>query len=190
MAAFYSTRKSIDGQNASFKEYKEENAGVMLNWLAMKPQEVAALAEGNSMGLGIKENYSSLRLVGAVKAGARIQRVEFIDICEGIAVYFGELKNGKKNGLGVCTYSNGDIYQGMYKNDELHGLGVYKFAGGSVYEGAFENSNRHGQGVRRFANGDVYEGAWENNKMHGRGVYRYANGRVERGLFRDGKFIG
>ena len=44
--------------------------------------------------------------------------------------YYGEWKNGKENGLGVFTSSDGDTYFGSFKNGVQHGLGSYTYPDG------------------------------------------------------------
>jgi len=41
----------------------------------------------------------------------------------GRSVYFGQLKDKKRNGKGIIVYSNGRIYEGNWKNDARDGEG-------------------------------------------------------------------
>ena len=74
--------------------------------------------------------------------------------------------NGKANGKGIFTYTNGDEYVGEF----VHGL-------------------RSGKGIYIFANGDKYEGEFERNLFNGKGVLTLVNGNKKKGLFKDHKFI-
>ena len=38
--------------------------------------------------------------------------------------YIGEFKEGKRNGVGLFYYSNGEIYVGEWLNDLKHGFGL------------------------------------------------------------------
>ena len=86
--------------------------------------------------------------------------------------YVGEFKDGKKNGQGVLTYSNG-----------------------SKYVGEFQDGKKHGQGIITSPEGSQYEGVFKDGKFHGKGaLFRYDKsgqpcGKFERGLFKDGKFV-
>ena len=39
----------------------------------------------------------------------------------------GEFRNGKREGDGLFTYPNGDIYSGRWLNGKKHGQGTYIF---------------------------------------------------------------
>ena len=54
------------------------------------------------------------------------------------ATYDGEVKNGKANGVGIFTFSDGSIYEGKVKKNKIHGKGKYTDSNGIVYEGKFK----------------------------------------------------
>ncbi|MEM6496476.1 MAG: peptidoglycan-binding protein, partial [Pseudomonadota bacterium] len=82
----------------------------------------------------------------------------------------GEYRNGRANGLGTITYSNGDRFAGRFENGKRHGDGVFAWVGGTYYKGQFENGLRHGRGLVVFPKGDRYEGQWRKGKPHGTGT--------------------
>ena len=45
-----------------------------------------------------------------------------------LGTYVGEWQNGKPNGKGTFTYTNGNKYVGEYKNYKRNGQGTYTFA--------------------------------------------------------------
>ena len=51
--------------------------------------------------------------------------------------YEGEVKNGKANGIGIFTFSDGSTYEGKVKKNKIHGKGKYTDSDGNVYEGKF-----------------------------------------------------
>lgn len=53
------------------------------------------------------------------------------------ATYEGEVKNGKANGVGIFTFSDGSTYEGKVKKNKIHGKGKYTDSKGNVYEGKF-----------------------------------------------------
>ena len=62
-------------------------------------------------------------------------------------IYKGQIKNGKREGLGTCYFGNKDIYEGMWKNDKMDCVGKYIFADKSFYSGDFKNGCKEGIGV-------------------------------------------
>jgi hypothetical protein len=104
--------------------------------------------------------------------------------------YSGELRRGKANGLGTCTWSEGwrkdDSYAGNFKDDKRHGQGKYTDASGDVYEGKWKDDKKHGQGKYTWADGGVYEGEYKDNKRHGQGKRTFADGGVYEGEWKDG----
>ena len=71
--------------------------------------------------------------------------------------YDGEWREGKRHGLGVMRYADGDCYEG-------------------TYEGDFEAGDVSGKGKFVWANGDSYEGEYSQGRKHGRGLIVYAVG--------------
>ena len=55
----------------------------------------------------------------------------------GDATYEGEVKNGKANGIGIFTFSDGSTYEGKVRKNKIHGKGKYTGSNGIVYEGKF-----------------------------------------------------
>ena len=55
--------------------------------------------------------------------------------------YVGEWKDGKKNGQGTYTYSNGGQYVGEYEKDKRHGQGAYTKSNGDKYVGEWRNDD-------------------------------------------------
>lgn len=97
-------------------------------------------------------------------------------------VYVGEIKDGKRNGNGTMTYSNGNEYSGGWKDDIQSGEGVFTWANGDVYEGNFDSGKMSGQGKKttKFANGEisVIEGVFEDGMVSGqiKMDYTFADG--------------
>ena len=50
-------------------------------------------------------------------------------------VYIGQVKNGKRHGVGrLCHNSNG-LYEGEFKNGQIHGYGRFLYNNFVYYEG-------------------------------------------------------
>jgi len=54
--------------------------------------------------------------------------------------YEGEITNGKPNGQGTQTWSNGDKYQGEWKDGKKHGQGTYTSQDGTKGKGKFKDN--------------------------------------------------
>lgn len=87
--------------------------------------------------------------------------------------YFGQLNDkGKKDGLGIKKFSNGNLYIGAFRNNKIHGYGMMI----SGKNGFIDNCNQSA----------VYIGDWENGVKKGRGKVYNRNGKIiYEGLFAD-----
>ena len=106
------------------------------------------------------------------------------------ALYTGECKHNKKEGIGHIVYNNGNDYEGSFKNDKKDGQGKYKFKNGSVYNGSWKNNTKDGYGVFTYNNGIVYKGNFVNNIKEGKGSLYYASGDIFEGEFKNNKQDG
>jgi len=102
--------------------------------------------------------------------------------------YFGDWKDGKKNGYGILFYD--DIFEafanlqssiayfsGHWVDDKRHGMGKRKWQNGNTYIGMYLENKRHGNGTFIFANGSEFIGSFRNNKF-AHGIYTWNNGRI------------
>jgi hypothetical protein len=102
-------------------------------------------------------------------------------------VYEGAFLDGKRHGLGVRRYGNGDVYTGGWKAGKKNGHGTIKFADSSVYTGHFHEGYYHGQGELVSNRGHRYVGQWVGGKREGHGVYTWPDGARYEGDYWDGK---
>ena len=86
-----------------------------------------------------------------------------MEFVAGVGWYEGEYKNGKFDGKGSFTFSDGRRYEGQFKNGEKHGKGSFTFPDGRKYVGEYDGVTNC-QGTMIFENGHKYEGEWKNNK--------------------------
>ncbi len=100
--------------------------------------------------------------------------------------YTGYVKNGKPNGLGVMIFPYGGWkYVGGWKDGRWNGQGTFTTSNGSKYEGEWKNGERHGQGTHTYPDGSKYEGEykddWELNGTQydkdGKIISKYVNGK-------------
>ena len=60
------------------------------------------------------------------------------------------------------------MYEGMWKNGKMEGEGIFTWSNGKRYEGNYVNNQKNGFG--KFINPPkIYEGFWEDGKPHGKG---------------------
>ena len=76
-------------------------------------------------------------------------------------------QNGKKEGIGKCTYKNSDCYEGFFKQNMRYGYGQYSKSKGWKFEGLWILDRRHGHGKLTYPSGTVVEGEWGNDKLNG-----------------------
>jgi hypothetical protein len=81
--------------------------------------------------------------------------------------YQGDVKNGKREGWGICAFKDRSYYEGEWVADQMDGKGIYVKADGSRYEGYWQANLQNGFGRLSLANGDVYEGDFRDGKMDG-----------------------
>ena len=106
-------------------------------------------------------------------------------------IYTGEFHEDLMNGLGEMIYSNEDKYIGQWKNNKKHGVGVFTWADGSRYNGEFVGGKMEGYGLCFDCHGNlIYEGEWKNNLIHGKGTYIWNEGKKYVGEFMHGKKHG
>jgi hypothetical protein len=107
------------------------------------------------------------------------------------ASYVGSLNvYGERDGQGVMTWENGDVYTGEFFNGNRHGHGTLAFLDGTEYVGEWECNLQHGIGTRRWNNGDCYTGQYKNGKRTGEGRFYYSNGDMYIGFWVSGIMNG
>ena len=89
--------------------------------------------------------------------------------------YWGQIKNGMKEGYGTLKWADGRVYYGQFKNGSRNGYGIQVFADGRVYHGEFKDNSQNGFGHMKYSNNDEYDGEWLNNFKNGQGVYKEAS---------------
>jgi hypothetical protein len=105
-------------------------------------------------------------------------------------VYTGEFFNGNRHGHGTLVFHDGTEYVGEWECNLQHGIGTRRWNNGDCYTGQYQNGKRTGEGRFYYSNGDMYIGLWVSGVMHGPGRYYYASGQRFEGTFVDGKRQG
>ena len=105
-------------------------------------------------------------------------------------MYKGEIINGKRNGFGICIFSNKERYEGLWKDDKMHSIGKYIYNDGTTYSGDFKNGLVEGLGTYTYKNKNIYKGYFTNNKKNGKGVLYYKDGSKYTGMWEDNHQCG
>jgi hypothetical protein len=121
----------------------------------------------------------------------------------GVGHYSGAVKAKERQGRGVFTFGNGDVYRGEWSAGRMHGYGEYSWKGGCRYAGDWTDGKHEGRGFLSWgenqegtsAKVDRYTGSFKNGfrdglgseSWTGRGVYAgewQADKRAGRGTFK------
>lgn len=79
---------------------------------------------------------------------------------EKITEYNGTYNNGSREGSGVLSLANGDVYEGEFQQSKFHGKGEYRYLNGDKYNGCFNKGLKHGRGKYTFLDGGILQGDW------------------------------
>ena len=79
--------------------------------------------------------------------------------------YKGEIKNGKPEGFGNLTSSDGEKYVGEWKDGKKYGQGTYIYHHGFKYVGEWKDNKKHGQGTYTLTDGNRFEGEWKDGNQ-------------------------
>ena len=85
--------------------------------------------------------------------------------------YNGEIKNGKPEGFGNLTSSDGEKYVGEWKDVKKYGQGTYIYHHGFKYVGEWKDNKKHGQGTYTLTDGNRFEGEWKDGKQWNLTIY-------------------
>ena len=92
----------------------------------------------------------------------------FLTSCE---KYVGEYKDGKRNGQGTITWSDGKNYVGEFKDGKFNGHGKLTWSDGKKYVGEWKNGRPHGQGTGTLPDGRKYVGEYKDGEKWNGTVY-------------------
>lgn len=113
-------------------------------------------------------------------------REKSLDGCE----YIGNVKGGRKHGVGIVILSAGDTYFGDWKKGEATGFGFYLDKDGRLYEGHLKKGIPNGYGRYRFHNGEEFIGNIKNSVLEGKGIWIYQDGSMFEGIFKNNSMEG
>jgi len=113
--------------------------------------------------------------------------------------YYGEVRRGEAEGLGVFTFHTGTRYEGEFSNGLYHGYGVVYFLDhdqwhGDRFDGQFVDDTAQGYGIYHYLSsgqgqGDRYAGEIEDWNLQRYGVYHYLGNDDWQGTVAAGEFV-
>ena len=74
-------------------------------------------------------------------------------------------QEGKYDGQGTLTHSNGRKYVGEFKDGKPKGQGTMTYPDGEKYVGEWKDNSRSGKGVFLKVNGEIKSGTWVNSSF-------------------------
>ena len=131
----------------------------------------------------------------------------------GEETFYGNYKNGVRDGKGIIIYNNNDKFEGNFKDGKRDGYGVFIFNDNhKTYKGEFKNNLFEGEGEITSENGYYfkgkflgglrhgdnciekkegireYKGSFKRDKMNGKGVYYWYSGENNGDKY-EGEFV-
>ena len=144
---------------------------------------------------------AAARAIEAAEAARALPKGSIEHIAYEGGDYYGEVRKGEAEGLGVFTFHTGTRYEGEFHNGLYHGYGIVYFLDndewhGDRFEGQFSGDTAQGYGIYHYLSagagqGDRYAGEVNDWSLGRYGVYRYQSdddwyGTVAAGEFLDG----
>jgi len=126
------------------------------------------------------------RIAAARAARSGLENAERVTADDG-ASYVGQVTDGKRQGLGVLDFKDGDRQSGEWKNNILDGLGTERLSDGQRYEGQWNTGLPAGLGVREKPGSERAEGIFAVGRLEGLGTRRVLS---EPTLTQTGEFQG
>jgi serine/threonine protein kinase len=145
---------------------------------ALIEQAQRAAAEARAIAEKAKETTSAAvsmageaRIAAAHAARPGLENAERVNGDDG-STYVGQLRDGKREGLGVVDSTEGGRQAGEWKDNVLSGLGVDREADGTRFEGQWRDGRPNGLGVREKAGVERAEGNFASSMLDGMGRRR------------------
>jgi hypothetical protein len=89
----------------------------------------------------------------AIQSGLQYGQIKYDN-----GIYNGFVKDGKKEGVGILTFTNGEKHIAEFHLNKLHGCAKMEFANGGSYWGEYKDGNKEGYGTEEWASGSRYIG--------------------------------
>jgi len=151
-------------------------------------EEIKGFIETFVKNNNMKEIQAGTSYFGEIKDGKK--EGYGIDIRSDF-IYLGEYKDDLPSGKGKMIFKNADYYDGDWKEGKFEGQGRFVLrATGISYHGQFIQGLKDGYGVEERGDGSKYEGHFKEGQKHGKGLYKWAIGERYEGEFVENKMYG
>jgi len=146
-----------------------------------------AFVDGDPKGDGVLVTSQGWKLDGTFDGsfdGAA--GIAFYETEEG-EVYYGDVKDDKRHGLGTLVQGDKDVYFGEFEAGVASGIGFSETADGGQYAGEFKSGAPNGFGSFRAPDDTVYQGRFENGVPDGTVLVTKPDGSSSVETWADGK---
>lgn len=82
-------------------------------------------------------------------------------------MYFGDMKDGARDGFGTLVHANDDSYAGEFEKGVAAGVGVYEYDSGAMVMGEYENGSPNGRATVIDVNDVAYQGVFKDGQADG-----------------------
>jgi hypothetical protein len=190
-------KKNVDSSVRQLSTIKELDSGVRSRVTNDAPPPIVKPKETITFTM-VQEiqcpTPSNLRSSGFVSIDTKY--LKYHKIVDGPTgdVYYGNVKDGKKNEFGTLWNSNGQkLYDGYWLDGSRHGKGTsYNLDGSKSYRGDWAGGLFDNVGASYWQGSEVksYEGVWAHGVRHGSGVENDQAGKpVKGGNWKNGTLV-
>lgn len=102
-------------------------------------------------------------------------------------IYFGDIENEKRHGVGTLIHANDDSYFGDFENGVASGTGIYESSNGAITVGFFSGGAPNGAATVRAPNGDTYQGIFVDGQANGTILVTKPDGSQHTETWKDGE---
>jgi serine/threonine protein kinase len=131
----------------------------------------AMLERADEASKAARSMAGEARIVAARAARPDLENSERLSY-DGGASYIGQVSGGKRQGLGVAEFANGERQAGDWQDDHLNGLGIVRLGDDTRYAGQWRGGQSTGLGIRERPGVERNEGNFVAGRLEGLGVRR------------------
>ena len=147
------------------------------------------LLDGIRHGKGTLTTPDGWQVKGEIKEGKLVGEGHALYEDKNKDLYFGEVKDSKRDGLGILLMASDDLYVGKFVEGAPHGFGSFEGVNGSQYLGMFEGGKPNGMGTAIDADGTSYQGRFINGGADGQILVTTKDGTQSLEVWKNGEKV-